>query len=64
MSQPGESGRIQVRECHRVERQPKSLAFDVIAHCGPDAGHVMLETYENEHAYFMSPRARDYAEGE
>ena len=47
--------KVPVREWIRVEREPKFVAFDVTAHCGPHAGHVMLNTYENEHSYFMSP---------
>jgi len=44
-----------VRETLRVEREPRFRAFDITAHCGPHANEVRLETYENEHSYFLSP---------
>ena len=57
MTQPetSDSATVPVREWIRVEREPKFVAFDVTAHCGPDANHVMLNTYENEHSYFITP---------
>lgn len=57
MTQPekSDSDMMPVREWVRVEREPKFVAFDITSHCGPDANHVMLNTYENEHSYFITP---------